>query len=84
MSVHDAKLSDLYIDGSGKLWRVVGLCGEPTVLVQEVETLTPDSPLTRSGGVSGPMWHGWRRIHRPEPKPDPTEYQKAGNQKWQS
>ncbi len=70
MSVHDAEPADLYVDDSGKLWRVIGTCGEPTVYIQEVETLTPDSPVTRSGGVSGIMWNGFKRIYRPEKKID--------------
>lgn len=73
MSVHDAELGDLYVDESGKLWRVVALCGEPTVHVQEVESLTPDSPVKRSGGVSGFMWSGYKRIHRPPPPAKETE-----------
>lgn len=75
MSVHDAKPEDLYVDAKGKLWRVIGVSGEPTVHVQEVETLTPDSPVVRSCGVSGVMWSGFKRIHRPdEKKPDPRKY----------
>jgi len=37
MSVHDAEPGDIYADGQGKLWRVVGICREPTVTVEEVE-----------------------------------------------
>lgn len=85
MSVHDAKLDDLYVDDAGKLWRVVALCGEPTVHVQEVETMMPDSPVRRSGGVSGLMWRGFKRIHRPdEKKPDPMKYRMDGSQYWQA
>jgi len=73
MSVHDAELGDLYTDESGKLWRVVGLCREPTVHVQEVESLTPDSPVKQSGGVSGLMWQGFKRIHRPEKQKPKTD-----------
>lgn len=70
MSVHDAEPNDIYIDDDGKLWRVVGVCGEPTVIVQEIESEIPASPVQRSGGVSGYMWHGWKRIHRqPESAP---------------
>jgi hypothetical protein len=73
MSVHDAELGDLYVDGTGKLWRVIALCGEPAVHFQEVEMQTPDSPVRRSGGVSGLMWNGYKRIHRPlKPAPEPA------------
>jgi len=75
MSVHDAQPNDVYVDDSGKLWRVVGVCGEPTVIVQEVEPDAPESPVKRSGGVSGLMWNGFKRIHRPEkPKPDSQKF----------
>lgn len=65
MSVHDAELGDIYVDGAGKLWRVIAICGEPTVRVQEVESLAPGNALTMNGGISGYMWHGFRRIYRP-------------------
>jgi hypothetical protein len=73
MSVHEAEPGDLYVDHDGKLWRVVSVCGEPTVTVEEVENPSPrHPPVRRSGGVSGGMWMGWKRIHRPEPKrPEP-------------
>lgn len=67
MSVHDAQPNDIYTDASGKLWRVIGVCGEPTVIVQEIEPANPDSLIQKSGGVSGFMWHGFKRIHRPDP-----------------
>lgn len=69
MSVHDAQPGDVYVDEAGKLWRVIAICGEPTVNVQEVETTTPENPVRRSGGVSGLMWSGFKRIHRPPAKP---------------
>lgn len=76
MSVHDAQPGDVYVDDAGKLWRVVGVCGEPTVIVEEVETKAPGDGTRRSGGVSGFMWHGFKRIHRPDaPKSDPAKYQ---------
>lgn len=84
MSVHDAKPGDLYADDSGKLWRVVGICGEPTVIVQEVETSYPESPVRKSGGVSGFMWHGFKRILRPDPpKENPQRnFRVEGNHAW--
>lgn len=84
-SVHDAQPSDVYVDDSGKLWRVVGVCGEPTVIMQEVETAEPESPVRKNGGVSGLMWRGFKRIHRPEPpRPDPKAYRVDGTQFWQA
>lgn len=47
MSVHDAEPGDIYADEAGKLWRIVGVCREPTVIAEEVEgTLyDPNAPL---------------------------------------
>ena len=81
MSVHDAEPNDVYVDEDGKLWRVLGTCGEPTVIVQEVEPLAPDSPVKLSGGVSGLMWRGWKRIHR-QPKPVPPSEQFSRRSDW--
>jgi len=43
--VHDAELSDIYVDANGKLWRVVGLHGEPTVHLREIESASPETPV---------------------------------------
>lgn len=86
MSVHDAELDDIYVDGAGKLWRVVAICHEPTVTVEEVEgnlptrseyggaaqamigMMPPSWPSIiksrMSGGTSGFMWDGFKRIWR--------------------
>lgn len=37
MSMQDAELFDVYVDDSGKLWRVIAVCRDPTVTVEEVE-----------------------------------------------
>ena len=37
MTVQDALPQDIYTDEAGKLWRVVGVCYEPTVVMEEVE-----------------------------------------------
>lgn len=44
MSVHDAEPGDIYIDKQEKLWRVVGICREPTVTVEEVVGQAPRPP----------------------------------------
>ena len=75
MSVHDAEPDDIYVDAAGKLWRVIGVCGEPTVIMREIEDVSRDdgtvpNPARRiSGGVSGLMWQGFKRILRPDKKP---------------
>lgn len=65
MSVHDAQPGDIYADAQGKLWRVISVCAEPTVTVEEVEKLGQEN-VRRGGGVSGYMWYGFKRIFRPE------------------
>lgn len=68
MSVHDAVPGDIYVDRTGKLWRCVTVCHEPTVTMEEVEGRV-EGPIIRgrqSGGVSGLMWNGWKRIFRKE------------------
>lgn len=42
MSVHDAEPGDIYADETGKLWRIVGVCHEPTVIAEEVEGTIDD------------------------------------------
>lgn len=51
MSVHDAEPGDVYADKQGKLWRVMGVCHEPTVTVEEVEGRLSPSPYDGLGGV---------------------------------
>ena len=51
MSVHDAEPGDIYVDALGKLWRVIAICRDPTVTVEEVEGHVP-SPVNY-GGVVG-------------------------------
>lgn len=92
MSIHDAELSDIYVDENGKLWRCVMTCAEPTVTFEAVEGYlqSPPSPYQnvhgvaqiglsspqpslvhprKSGGVSGAMWNGWKRIYRKDASP---------------
>jgi hypothetical protein len=79
--MNDAELMDVYADSSGKLWRVVGICGEPTIIVQEIESLSPESPVQRHGGISGAMWFGFKRVFRPE-KPTNKMYAEAASSDW--
>ncbi len=86
MTVHDAEPGDVYVDEAGKLWRCVSICREPTVTMDEVEVgdnnLAVNGVPARarsSGGVSGLMWNGWKRIWRKE-KVEPR--QKTHQQGW--
>lgn len=66
MTVHDAQPGDIYTDANNKLWRVIGYCEEPSVIVQEIEPSLPlDGKAQKRGGVSGLMWAGFKRIFRP-------------------
>lgn len=74
--VHKAKPNDVFVDVDGKLWRVISICGEPTVSMREIEcteqiragkTFYP--PVEKRGGISGQMWEGFKRIYeQPERK----------------
>lgn len=71
--VHQASPGDVYVDKYNKLWRVVSTCHEPTVCMEEVE---PEicgglgvmqfsglrSKAQKTGGMTGAMWEGFRRI----------------------
>lgn len=52
MSIADAETGDIYVDKLGKLWRVVGVCREPTVTVEEVEGHLPTSPNLMQGAAA--------------------------------
>lgn len=70
MSVHDAEPGDIYIDAHGDVWKVVGICKEPTVTMDylgESGAKEARDRLSRlSGGVGGLMWNGFKRIYRKE------------------
>lgn len=61
------KPGDLYIDPAGQVWRVVGVCMEPTVTmdrlssVRDMERGSPYEPRI-SGGVRGFMWNGFKLL----------------------
>lgn len=71
MTVRDAEPMDVYVDANNRLWRVVGIWREPVVHMQAIEGADePLAPgLTRAeitAGVSGLLWNGFTRIHRPK------------------
>lgn len=47
MSVQDAEAGDIYADEAGKLWRIIGVCHEPTVIAEEVEGTLRDPNAPR-------------------------------------
>lgn len=70
MSVHDARPGDVYRDGQGLLWEVIGVCQEPTVIVERLykmeEAISRNGEQSRmSGGVGGLMWKGFKKLEAP-------------------
>lgn len=51
MSVHDAQPGDIYTDEQGKLWRIIGVCHQPTVTAEEVEGTLHDPNAPRFDGA---------------------------------
>ena len=71
MSVHDAEPGDIYVDESGKLWRCIATCNEPTCTFEEIEPTGGSGWKERKGGgLSGLMWNGWKRIYHPDDPKD--------------
>ncbi len=60
MSGHDAAPGDLYIDQQQAVWRVVGVFGEPSVMLERVDDKSNRMHL----GVSGQTWFDLTRIWR--------------------
>lgn len=56
---------EIWEDANGQRWLVIGMWDEPTVTMQAIhqqwdENGTP--PARKHGGVSGLMWHGFRKV----------------------
>lgn len=68
MSVHTAKPGDIYLDKDGKPWTVTSRCDEPMVtavrlyIQEEVHPHQAEVNSRQSGGVSGAMWTGWKKL----------------------
>ncbi len=83
--IHKAKPGDLFMDKYNKLWRVISVCAEPSICMEEVEPdpqsrgpgVMPSMGLfgnyrtRKDGGISGLMWEGFKRIFSPD-APRPT------------
>lgn len=59
MSVHDAEPGDIYADEQGKLWRIVGVCHEPTVIAEEVEGTLHDPHAPAAPNAAQAIGVGW-------------------------
>jgi hypothetical protein len=63
----DAYPGDIYRDKQGNVWKVIGICHEPTVqmvqLVDSTDGYGTSKSYRKSGGISGLMWDGFQRIH---------------------
>lgn len=64
MSLQNPQPQDVYKkESDGSLWIVVGVCGEPTAILEKVHpNLTPDSPMRMHGGISGYMWNDFQKL----------------------
>jgi hypothetical protein len=59
MSVQDAESGDIYADEGGKLWRIIGVCHEPTVIAEEVEGTLRDPNAPRPPHAAAAVGMGW-------------------------
>ena len=64
--VAHAQPRDVYADDQGKLWRVIAVCGEPTVTMQEIEPAYPGEGTQMEAGVSSLTWKGFKLVSRPK------------------
>ena len=59
MSVKDAEPGDIYADEQGKLWRIIGVCHEPTVIAEEVEGSLHDPHAPAAPNAAAGIGIGW-------------------------
>lgn len=48
VTINDAEPGDIYTDATGKLWRIISVCREPTVEAEEVEGTLYDPNVPRT------------------------------------
>lgn len=53
MSISEAEPGDIYVDANSKLWRVISICRDPTVTVEEVEPSSHSTDTTMFPGLAG-------------------------------
>ena len=62
MSVNDAATGDIYVDAQGKLWRIISVCHEPTIVAEEVEGTLEDPNHCAAPYAAAPaanlVWNG--------------------------
>lgn len=61
MTISDAEPGDIYIDASGKLWRITAVYREPTVEAQEVEGTLHDPGAPQ---ISPQVWQQGQIAHQ--------------------
>lgn len=62
VEVDGVRLSDLYEDADGMLWRVVGIATSPTVTVEQVNGAAREHHV-----ITSPNWQNrWARRYRAE------------------
>lgn len=72
MSVQGWNVGEIYEDKHGGRWLVTSGCREPTVTMQRIMPIWGDNPIapsSQTGGVSGLIWDGFKKIaDAPEPR----------------
>jgi hypothetical protein len=65
MSIRPEAPGEIYEDSKGRRWLVMSLCNEPTVTMQQVLPQWHENtmmPFTQSGGITGLMWNGFKKV----------------------
>lgn len=65
MSVHGAAPGEIYEDAQGNRWIVMWTIREPSLCAQRLQPRyrpDDDMPQQQSGGVSGLMWQGFKKV----------------------
>jgi hypothetical protein len=65
--IQDAETGDIYVDGDGKLWRILSVVHEPTIEAEEVEgTLyDPNAPIVQGSSMGASAVNSYQSIvHR--------------------
>lgn len=64
-ATRDALPLDIFVDGNGKLWRVVARIDQPSIEMEEIEPSMPAGGCVRKrGAIAARTWDGFKLIHR--------------------